>query len=206
MRPSNSPSANGSRSASPRMKLTRSPSSGEAASRARAPASICSLWSSPTTRASSAPRETEGHHPGAGRHVEDALSRLRIDRRDHRPAPTGILAEAQHGTHAVVMAWQSRRTGPARGACAGTAGFPKARPTVSQAYAVAPETLAAAAETTTWFAAPKRRLLLRSGIRRAGRSSLKVWEVTVQQGPAFRWMPRTGRIWLECVRDARRTA
>ena len=73
----------------------------------------------PDDAASSTPREREGHHPGAGSNVDDALPRLRIHRGDHRPPPPGILAKAQRGTHAVVMAWESgeqlKRVALARG-------------------------------------------------------------------------------------------
>ena len=78
-------SSNGSRSASPRTSVTRAASSGSRASRAPAPDSICSLWSSATT--SVAPRRTSSSAtmPGAGRDVEQSLAGPRRDRA--RPSP-----------------------------------------------------------------------------------------------------------------------
>ncbi len=54
-----------------------------------------------------ATHERAGDKTGAGRHVEHPLARARLHRRNHRGAPPRILAKAEHGAGAVVVAGQA---------------------------------------------------------------------------------------------------
>ena len=114
---SNSPSANGSRSASPRTNVIRPASAGSSRSRARAAREHRLALVEADDLAAAAADQRERHHPGPRRDVEHALAGTRIDRRDQCPAPARILAEAQHGAHPVVLRAAGRRTARARGAC-----------------------------------------------------------------------------------------
>ena len=66
------------------------------------------LWSRPTTRAAVARDEASRDEPGAGRDVEDALVRAGVDRRDHRPPPARVLAEAERRRAAGRSGGESR--------------------------------------------------------------------------------------------------
>ena len=106
--------------------MTRAASSGERARRAARRGQHLGALVEPDHRDAVAAHEIARDHPGPGRHVEDPLAGAGVERRHHRRPPARVLAEAQRGADAVVVARQAgeqrERLPLARAGCAGLAG------------------------------------------------------------------------------------